>query len=112
MEGNLCFKIDWASLINGRKFTFSALFYFVFEGNFRVQAPREGLYLEGRFNGGCFALRVWGGGGLYLEGLIHGGAYFRNLTVFRFLNRFLFFEGKNTLYQEYIISGPQLIPYW
>ena len=31
-----------------------------FEGNFRVQAPRGGLYLEGQFNGGCFALRVWG----------------------------------------------------
>ena len=30
----LRFKIDWASLIVGRKFTVSALFYFVFEGNF------------------------------------------------------------------------------
>ena len=28
------------------------------------------LYLEGQFNGGFFALRVWGGGGL-----IFGGAY-------------------------------------
>ena len=33
-EGNLRFKIDWASLIVGRKFTVFALFYFVFEGNF------------------------------------------------------------------------------
>ena len=32
------FKIDWASLIVGRKFTVFALFYFVFEGNFQVQA--------------------------------------------------------------------------
>ena len=39
MEGNLGFKIDWASLIGGRKFTVFALFYFVFEGNFQVQAP-------------------------------------------------------------------------
>ena len=61
MEGNLLFKINWASLIVGRKFTVFALFYFVFEGNFQVQAPR---------------------GGLYLEGLIHGGAYSRNFTVF------------------------------
>ena len=38
------------------------------------------VYLEGRFNGGFFALRVWGGG-LYLEGLEHGGAYFQNFTV-------------------------------
>ena len=35
--------------------------------------PREGLYLEGPFNGGFLALRV--------SGLIHGGAYFRNFTV-------------------------------
>ena len=39
MEGNLRFKIDWASLIVGRKCTFFALFYFAFEGNFQVQAP-------------------------------------------------------------------------
>ena len=39
MEGNLRFKIDWASLIVGRKFTVFTLFYFVFEGNFQVQAP-------------------------------------------------------------------------
>ena len=34
MEGNLHFKIDWASLIFGSKFTIFSLFYFVFEGNF------------------------------------------------------------------------------
>ena len=39
MEDNLRFKIDWASLNVGRKFTIFALFYFVFEGNFHVQAP-------------------------------------------------------------------------
>ena len=39
MDGNLRFKIVWASLIVGRKFTVFALFYFVFEGNFQVQAP-------------------------------------------------------------------------
>ena len=54
------FKIDWASLIVGRKFTVFALFYFVLEGNFQVHAPGGGLYLEWRFNGGFFALRVWG----------------------------------------------------
>ena len=46
MEGNLRFKIDWASPIVGRKFTVFALFYFVFEGNFQVQVPR-GLIFEG-----------------------------------------------------------------
>ena len=38
------FKIDWASLIAGRTFTFLALLYFVFEGNFQVHAPR-GAYI-------------------------------------------------------------------
>ena len=46
MEGNLRFKIVWASLIVGRKFTIFALFYFVFEGNFRVPAPGGSLYLK------------------------------------------------------------------
>ena len=59
MEGILCFKIDWANLIVGRKFTVFALFYLVFEGNFQVQAP-GGLYMEGRFNERFFALQVWG----------------------------------------------------
>ena len=80
-------KIDWASLIVGRKFTVFALFYFVFVGNFQVQDP-GGLYLEGRLNGRFFALRVWGG--LYLEGLIPGGAYFRNFTVRSHYTRYLF----------------------
>ena len=38
-EGNLRFKIDWASLIVGSKFTVFALFYFVFEGNFPSTSP-------------------------------------------------------------------------
>ena len=57
MEGNLRFKIDWAGPTVGRNFTVFALFYFVFEGNFQVQPPGS-LYLEGRFHGGFFALRV------------------------------------------------------
>ena len=54
-EGNLSFKIDWASLIVGSKFIVLALYYFVFEGNFLSDKPPGGLYLEGRFNGGLFA---------------------------------------------------------
>ena len=45
-EGNLRFKIDRAKLIVGGKFTVFVLFYFVFEGNFQVQAP-EGLIFGG-----------------------------------------------------------------
>ena len=44
MEGNLRFKIEWASLTVGRKFTVFALLYSVFEGNFRVQAPGGLIY--------------------------------------------------------------------
>ena len=72
------FKIDWASLIVGSKFTIFALFYFVFETLFQVQPPR-GAYI-------C----VTGLGGLYLEGLIHRGAYFRNLDYL--LRRLLLME--------------------
>ena len=75
MEGNLRFKIDWASLIVRRKFTVFALFYFVFEGYFQVQSP-GGLILcsEGRFNGGIFCATSLGD--IYVEGLVNGGAYF------------------------------------
>ena len=72
--GKFAFQIDWASLIAGSKFTVFALFYFVFGAIFQVEAP-GGLYLEGRFNGGFFALPVWGAyiwRGLYMEGLIFG----------------------------------------
>ena len=48
-------------------------------GQIPSTSPPGDLFSEGRFNGGFFALRFWGG--LYLEGLIHGGAYFRNFTV-------------------------------
>ena len=80
MEGNLRFKIEWASLIVGSKFTVFALFYFVFDGNFLSTSP-WGAYINFR---GAILRRVfcvtcfWG---LYLEGLIHGGAYFQNFTV-------------------------------
>ena len=67
------FKIDWASLIVGRKFTVLALFYFVFEGNFQVQAP-EGAYIRrGDVTEGFLRYEF--------VGLIFGGAYFRNFTV-------------------------------
>ena len=50
MKGNLRFEIDWVSLIVGSKFTFFCC----------VLQAHRGLYLERRFNGGFFALRVWG----------------------------------------------------
>ena len=51
-------------------------------GAYILQRPfLRGLFLEGRFNGGFFALPVWGAyiwRGLYMEGLI------RNFTVLRY----------------------------
>ena len=73
------FKIDWASLIVGSKFTVFALFYFVFEGNFPSTSPRGAYIWRGNLTVFCFVTSL---GGLYLEGLIHGGAYFRNFTVY------------------------------
>ena len=72
------FKIDWASLMVGSKFTVFALFYFVFEGNFPSTSPRGAYIWRGDLTEGFC---VTGLGGLYLERLIHGGAYFRNFTV-------------------------------
>ena len=60
-------KIDWASLIVERKFTVFALFYFVFEGNFQVQAPRGAYIWRGDLTE-VFLRYEFGG-------LIFGGAY-------------------------------------
>ena len=67
------FKIDWASLIVGSKFTVFALFYFVFEGNFPSTSPRGAYIWRGDLTEGFLRYRI--------GGLIHGGAYFRNFTV-------------------------------
>ena len=72
------FNVDWASPIVGSKFTVFALFYFVFEGNFRYKPP-GGLIFEGAIKPRVFCFTILSG--LYLEGLIHGPAYFRNFTV-------------------------------
>ena len=79
MEGNLRLKIDWPSLVLGRKFTVFAFFYFVFEGKFPITTPEGRAYVwRGDLTEGFCVTSL---GGIYLEGLIHGGAYFRNFTV-------------------------------
>ena len=62
------FKIDWARLMVGRKFTAFALF--LFEGNFQVQAP-SGVYIWRSNLMKGFLHYQFGGGG----GLIFAGAY-------------------------------------
>ena len=54
------FKIDWASLIDGSKFTVFALFYFVFEGNFPSTSPRGAYIWSGDLTEAFFVLPVWG----------------------------------------------------
>ena len=57
----------------GRKFTIFALFYFVFENKFYVQAPRGAYIQRGDLTEGFLRYDF--------DGLIFGGAYFRNFTV-------------------------------
>ena len=59
MEGNLRFKIDWASLMVRRNLLFLLCFTLYLRAISKYN-PLGGLYLEGRFNKGFFASRVWG----------------------------------------------------
>ena len=61
------FKIDWASLIVGSKFTVFALFYFVFEGNFPSTSPQGAYIWRGDLTEGFLRYRF--------GELIFGGAY-------------------------------------
>ena len=88
MEGNLHFKIDWASLIVGRKFTVFALFYFVFEGNFPSTSPWGAYIWRGDLTEDFLRYEF--------GGLIFGGAYFRNFTVLCYSTR-----SKNSLLQVF-----------
>ena len=63
------FKIDWASLIVGSKFTVFALFYFVFEGNFPSTSTPGAYIWRDDLTEGFLRYRF---GGLYFEGLIFG----------------------------------------
>ena len=61
------FKIDWASLIVGSKFTIFALLYFAFEGNFPSTSPWGAYIWRGNLTEGFLHYRF--------GGLIFGGAY-------------------------------------
>ena len=63
------FKIDWVSLIVGRKFTVFALFYFVFEGNFQEHIFPSTYIRRGDVTEGFLRYEF--------VGLIFGGAYTR-----------------------------------
>ena len=62
------FKVDWVSLILGRKFTVFLCFTSYLRAISKYKPQEAGRsYLEGRFNGRFFALRV--------GGLLFGGAH-------------------------------------
>ena len=61
----MCFKIDWASRVVGRKFIIFALFYFVFEGKFQVEAPWGAYIWRGDLREG-FLHYVFGGLIMYI----------------------------------------------
>ena len=61
------FKIDWANLIVGSKFTVFALCYFVTEGNFPSTSPRVAYICRDDLTKGVLRYRC--------GGLIFGGAY-------------------------------------
>ena len=61
------FKIDWASLLVGSKFTVFGLFYCVFEGNFPSTVPQGAYIWRGDLTEGFLRYRI--------GGLIFGGAY-------------------------------------
>ena len=94
------FKIDCASLIVQRRFTVFALFYFVFEGNFQVQAPRGAYIWRGDLTEGFLRYEF--------GGLIHGGAYFRNFMVFHPLMKFYFIFSHIFALFEYKYFTPKI----
>ena len=72
------FKIDWASLINGRKLPFLLCFTLYLRAISEYKPP-EGAYIwRSDLTEGVLRYEFRG---LVLEGLIHGGAYFRNFTA-------------------------------
>ena len=70
------FKIDWASLIVGSKFTVFALFYFVFEGNFPSTSPWGAYIWRGDLTEGFLRYQFGGGGGYFWRGLYREGLIF------------------------------------
>ena len=66
-RGKFAFQNRLGQLVKGRKFTIFALFFFVFDGKFQVQAPPGAYIRRGDLTEG-FSHHDFGG-------LIFGGAY-------------------------------------
>ena len=79
------FQNRLGQLVKGRKFTIYALFFFVFEGKFQVQAPSGAYIRRGDLTEGF--LRYDSGG------LIFGGAYTWKGLIFGILRKLSIFNG-------------------
>ena len=88
-------EICVSKLVVWRKFIIFALFWFVFESKFHVQAPRGAYIRRGDLTEGFLCYDF--------EGLIHGGAYFRNFTVFFPVCRIFFLKSPSKVKR----SGPK-----
>ena len=83
------FKIDWASLIVGSKFTVFALFYFVFEGNFPSTSPWGAYIWRGDLTEGFLHYEFGGlifGGASTWKGLFFGIFRYVKIDLFIFLD--------------------------
>ena len=66
-RGKFAFKIDWASLILGRKFTVFLCFTLYLRAIFQVQAPGGAYIWRSDLTEGFLCYKFWG--------FIFGGAY-------------------------------------
>ena len=71
--GKFAFKNRLGWLSSWKEIYRFSLFYFVFDGNFQLQAPRGTYIWRGDLTEGFLRYEF--------GGLIFGGAYFRNFTV-------------------------------
>ena len=86
--GKFAFRNRLSWLVVGRTFTIFALFCFVFEGKFQLQAPRGAYIRRGDFTEG-FCVTILGAyiwRGLYMEGLIFGISRYLKDKLFRALS--------------------------
>ena len=94
------FKIDWASLIVGSKFTVFASLYFVFEGNFPSTSRRGAYIWRGDLTEGF--LRYEFRGLILMKGLIHARLifgilrYLKNQMEIAFISNYVYSHIKVT----------------
>ena len=75
LRSEICFSKSIGLACSGKEIYHFCFVLLCIRGQIPSTSPPGGLYSEGRFNGGFFALRFWGTyiwRGLYMEVLIFG----------------------------------------